>query len=653
MKRYLLIALMLGLIAGALAGDFDRTDVKFLAKTWPLSKLESVLIPREEWKPFPTVSNPGGLEAIPEEVRKAHIAWGEQALNETWDPLPATLFLEYVRIGNRSNFQRLQFGRREQLVKLVLAELFERQGRFMDQIVNGIWAVCEESFWGVPAHVRQSLGPGLPDVTEPYVDLFAAETGAMIAWIHYLLKPQLDEISPVITKRMVHEVQSRILTPYLEHDDWGYLGFEWRNRTGYYRPVNNWNPWINSNVLTCALLLETNPERRTRLVYKAMDSIDNFVAPYPADGGCDEGPSYWNRAGASLYDCLELLYSASDGKIDIFDQPLIRNMGQYIYKTFISEPYYINFADASAKMHPEPPLVFRYGKAIGDETMMRFASFVAKASDFGKGAISGSFGGLNRQLPALFTLNELLATPAEAPYIRDVWFKDLQVMAARSVANSSRGLYLAAKGGHNDESHNHNDVGHFILYYDGRPVIVDAGAQTYTRQTFSSRRYELWNNQSAFHSLPTINGEQQMPGREYAASEVRYRANETMAELSLDIAGAFPENAAVEKWVRHLRLNRGRNVELVEEFQLKEWKRPFTLHFMTPIPHSTETAGIIKLGDVVMKYDDSRFSAASEAIELNDDRMSSNWGNVLYRINLTAKSQDRSGSHRIVFEKAE
>ena len=332
----LFILLSPALFAGS--NDMSRDDCKLLAQTYPPEKLQQLILPRSDWKPFPAVSHPEGLGKIPAIVRETHIELAEQQLSEEWKHFPATVFLDYVRNGNRSRYQKLSFGRRKKLANFVLAELFERKGRFMDQIVNGIWAVCEESFWGVPAHLgSQEAGPGLPDVNDPYVDLFAAETGAMMAWIHYLLKPQLDAINPLITERMVCETRRRIIDPYLAHEDWGYMGFNWRNRTGYVEPVNNWNPWINSNVLTCALLLEDDPQKRLKLIHKCMDSIDNFLAPYPADGGCDEGPSYWNRAAGSLYDFLELLYSASDGRIDIFDQPLIKNMGSYIYKTSISQ----------------------------------------------------------------------------------------------------------------------------------------------------------------------------------------------------------------------------------------------------------------------------------------------------------------------------
>ena len=71
-------------------------------------------------------------------------------------------------------------------------------------------------------------------------------------------------------------------------------------------------------------------------------------------------------------------------------------------------------------------------------------------------------------------------------------------MTARSRAASSEGLYVAAWGGHNAQSHNHNDVGNVLVFSDGQPVFVDAGAPTYTAETFSSKRYDNWSFQSAF-----------------------------------------------------------------------------------------------------------------------------------------------------------
>ena len=110
-----------------------------------------------------------------------------------WKALLATKFLEFKRNGNRSHFESDSFGRRAMLQHLVLAECLEGKGRFVDDIVNGIWLVCEETFWGAPAHLgAQKAGVGLPDVSEPIIELFSAETAQMLAWTSYLLAPQLD-----------------------------------------------------------------------------------------------------------------------------------------------------------------------------------------------------------------------------------------------------------------------------------------------------------------------------------------------------------------------------------------------------------------------------------------------------------------------------
>jgi hypothetical protein len=653
------LGLVLSVTTAASTTSQKGTDRRLLAPTYPVSTLKQILLTREAWRPYPTAAKPEGLERVPARVRQAYIDEGVRRLEGDWAPLPASVFLEYVRTGDRSHYEALSFARRARLADLVLGELFERKGRFLDQIVNGVWAISEESFWGVPAHMGlQHAGPGLPDVSEPVVDLFAAETGALMAWTSYLLGPELDKVNPLITKRITLETERRILQPYFEREDWGYLGYTWRRRTGYVRPVNNWNPWVNSNVLTAALILEQDPDRRVALVHKVMETLDAFVEPYPADGGCDEGPSYWNRAGGSLFDVLDLLHSASAGRIDVFDTPLVRAIGRYIARTYIAGPYFIDFADASAKIDLEAPLVYRFGRAVGDQTMMGFAAYAAREQHFGEGVLPASFGVLGRVLPALFSLEALAAQTPVEPLMGDVWLPDLQVMAARSVPDRRDGFYLAAKGGHNDESHNHNDVGNFIAYYDGAPVLIDAGAQTYTAATFSSRRYELWNNQSGFHNLPTINGVMQHDGRAFEARDVKYDAAAQMARLSLDLAGAYPETAHVQSWRRTITLHRGRDVEVDEDYRLSAFTAPFTENFLTSLGAEVAAPGRVRLSDparpggrtFVLVFDASRFNPTVETIPVTDTRMHGSWGDRLVRVVLTSRTTGLSDRFAVRLE---
>ncbi len=403
----------------------------------------------------------------------------------------------------------------------------------------------------MPAHQgAQTAGPGLPDTTEPVVDLFAAETAHTLAWALYLLEDRLDTVSPLLRPRLAREIDRRVLGPYLARDDFGWMGFTPRAR----RP-NNWNPWINANVIAAALLVEPSADRRVQLVHKALQSLDRYLGPHPRDGSCDEGPAYWTRAGASLFESLELLHSASAGRIDEFANPVIGDIGRFIYRVRIAGDWFVNIGDADARVSIDRGLAFRYGAAIGDPLLQALGASGATERDVALGDRS-----IGRALFSLFGWEALAASRTlPTPLVRDTWLPDadLQMMTARDREGSAEGFFVAAWGGHNDQSHNHNDVGNALVFFDGQPVLVDAGRPTYTSQTFSSRRYEIWAMQSAFHNLPTVNGVMQAAGRAFAASNVAHTASQDSAELQLDISPAYPKAAGLTSWVRSVRPRSG------------------------------------------------------------------------------------------------
>lgn len=642
---------------------------RFLSSRYPVDFLKQSLLSKDRWQPFPTAADRDAWLALPESVRKGHIEQGELALSETWPHVPASVYLQYSQNGNRKNYEDLFFQRRAILGSLVFAECMEGQGRFIESIADAIWSICEESSWCLPAHIGdQAAGVGLPDTREPVVDLFASETAALLAWTGYLLKPELDAVSPLILERMNREIDARILTPALERDDFWWMGFS-------ERMVNNWNPWVNSNWLAVALLVDSDENRRQAAVFKILESLDRFITPYPKDGGCDEGPSYWGRAGASLFDCLELLYSATGGKLNVYNEPLIREIGRFIYRAHIAGEYYVNFADAPARMQADPGLIFRYGQRIDDLKMMRFGAWLAQESRLFDKGISVDKRGVSspgRALPNLFVLEDMAAVEPQPALLRDTWLGEIQVLAARDQEGSSQGLYLAAKGGHNGESHNHNDVGHFIVFKDGRPLLVDAGVETYTRKTFSPQRYEIWTMQSAYHALPTIAGVMQSPGQAYAARDVHCQVNEQMAKLQLDLCDAYPPEANLKRWLRTITLHRGQCVEVIEEFALDEAAperavSEITFSLITPCrvvektleQTITKEAGCLELdaaslaggrtsGAGQVFYDAGRLAVTTEEIRITDDRLSAIWGERLTRILFRMDNPPVDG--RVVFK---
>lgn len=638
-------------LLAALAPEAAAQGAPPLAALWPGPALQKVLASRGDWKPVPAIGQRAAWTDLAPALRDRLLQQGERQRASPVAALPATLFLDYARTGNRQRFESAMFGRRDRLHALVLAECVEDRGRFLDAIADTAWAIAEESSWTVPAHqgAQQAAG-GLPDTAEPIVDLFSAQTAHSLAWTLYLLGERLDRVSPLVRPRLAREIDRRVLAPYLARDDFWWMGFA--PRAG--RP-NNWNPWINSNVIAAALLVEPDAERRARIVHKTLQSLDRYLGPYPADGSCDEGPSYWGRAGASLFECLELLHSASGGRIDVFADPVVGNIGRFTYRARIAGSWVVPVGDSGARVGVDHALVHRYGAAIKDPLLAALGSSGASAE-----ALDLDDRSLGRTLFALFGWEALAAgRAAAAPLPRDVWLphEDMQLMAARDREGGADGFYVAAWGSHNDQSHNHNDVGNVIVFVDGAPVLVDAGRPVYTAQTFGSRRYEIWAMQSAFHNLPTVNGRMQQAGRAFAAREVVYSATDASAALAMDIARAYPADAGIVSWRRTVRLDRGRGVAVGDAFSLARPTADLSLSLMTPCEVSEDVPGALRLAcgrvggrpglAVTARYDARAQQARVERIALDDASLAASWGSHLNRIVLSARAPVRQGSWTI------
>jgi hypothetical protein len=601
------------------------------------------------WHPFPTIQEREEWEALPSEVRKTLLDKGEELLGHEWPALPATLFLEYARHGNRSRYQNVRYARRYNLRDLVLAECVEGEGRFLDDIVNGIWATCEESYWGVPAHLSmQEAGSGLPDVEEPTVDLFAAETVALLAWSLYLLGDTLDEVSPLVLPRIRYEATRRVLDPCLEREDFWWMAFNPGSHS-----VNNWNPWINSNWLATTLLLEDDSERQVAAVHKVLRSLDIFLGIYGEAGGCDEGPGYWGRAAASLFDCLEWLYKATNGGVNVYDEIKIKNMGRFIYQTHIHDHYFVNFADASAINHPPAGLIYRYGKRIEDDKMAGFGGWLMGQI---QGDIAKQSRSLGRLLPNLFEIPRPLDVEPTQPLPRDAWFDDIQVMVARDQGGTAEGLFVAAKGGHNSESHNHNDVGNVIVYVDGKPLIVDAGVETYRRKTFSPQRYEIWTMQSAYHTLlPTVDEVMQAPGSDFKAGDVKYEAGDDQVTYVVEVSDAYPDEAELERWQRTLTVDRGESLVIEDVYEFVSAPDTLTMSLLTPCEVEVESESVVFKPTTFGPEDVERQSAAGkltfddvlnvdvEEVPITDDRLGGVWGEHLNRVVFEIENPSRKG----------
>ena len=97
---------------------------------------------------------------------------------------------------------------------------------------------------------------------------------------------------------------------------------------------------------------------------------------------------------------------------------------------------------------------------------------------------------------------------------------------------------FAAKAGHNDEPHNHNDVGAFIIARNERQVITDPGPGRYSQQYFSKdTRYQMLECASLGHSVPYFNDGEiiQKFGKEFGSVDAKFEKG----IFSFDFAKAY------------------------------------------------------------------------------------------------------------------
>ena len=584
------------------------------------------------WRPYPPMADRRYWERVPRETREHLLARTAPASQHPWPLLTATAYARFSADGDRQAYERPYFARRDKLMAAVITAVLTG-GTSAADVTDGVWLLCEESTWCLPAHQ-----PGaLPDPDDPHVDLFAAETAALLAWTALLTGEHED--------RVRREVKSRVLDPYRLRDDWRWLGLNDREH------LNNWTTWIHANLLMASLILDDEPHITAT---RAVGALDRYLDVVPDDGGCDEGASYWWRAGASLFECLQTLTQACGNDFGAFQLPKIRAIARYPMAVHIAGDVHVNFADGGIRPPGTVPhLLYRFAERTGDAQVRQHA--LAMHREPAAGMLFGPNASLGRVLAAITDDEWAAAPPAPFPAPLQSWLPDTGVLTAREREGDTAGLFLAAKAGHNDESHNHNDVGAFIVADNGRPLLIDPGAGTYTRQTFGPDRYQIWTMQSAWHNTPAPAGHPQAAGRAHRATDVSASLSEAAAELALDLAAAYPAAAGVRSWHRTLRLDRAEAlIAIHDSWELNHHSERSVCYLISAEEPQVAGATITLPSGLEVAIDATVDGASAGGIsverrDLDDPQLRAVWGEYLYRITLAVPG--RQGSLRTLIRR--
>jgi len=531
-------------------------------------------------------------------------------------PPPALSFSayqEFFETGRRMGYEKIYFQRRARLNALA-ADALLHPDQDVARLGDLLWAVCDEYTWALPAHIhygdRHGWGP------QQTLDLFAAETAHALAEIVVGLGDRLDSR---ITERVRAEVERRVLTPLADPRPLAWEGFG-----------NNWESVCAGAAGMAALLFadDSTPEGNQRLagmLDRCGRAMDRFLDGYGDDGGCPEGVDYWVYGFGYFVYYAEALRERTGE--DLMAVEKVAEIAAFPHRAAFGDGAFVPFSDASERPWLPAGLLTRLADRFGTPSPAIIPSFHDDHCY--------RWAHLARTLSWYRPAPEAAQTPATSDFLPDLaWVVD-------------RGPFVfAAKGGHNDEPHNHVDLGHFLLHVRGDNVLTDPGAGEYTREYFSDGRYDYLHPSARGHSLPVVGGCSQLPGRERAATVLRHEVTADGVCFDLDLTAAY-EVAGLRRLVRRFRWWRAGRLELTDEITAD---RPLPLDeifISRHRPQLTEPAVATWADSVTLSTPDDIDAVTVEREEATDHHTRPD---TVYRLRVSASAPQGQSAHRFVFE---
>lgn len=527
-----------------------------------------------------------GTSDWPEERLAEFRSLGEQLLPDPIAAIPFSLYKLFDTTGERERFQEAYFARRKRLDVFAVLSLAERDARYIAALEDVIWAICDEYAWSLPAHMGgRSLQPG--EDHKAVIDLFAAETAFYLSEIIHLLEA---ELSGLVAERARKEIRTRVLEPYasLSPAAW------WETSD------MNWAAVCAGSVGMAAMYTIPDDAALNPILHRVLASMACFVDGFADDGACLEGVLYWNYGFGFYAAFAELLRQRTGGAVDLMRQDKIRRMALFQQKCYLGANTVISYSDSKDTSDYQPGLT-HYLKRVYEEVEVPGRLFEA-----------GILG--DDCFRWIHVIRNLVWYDPEAAHgglgDADYYLDQAQIVVSRCTTDAGQ-VAFSAKGGFNDEPHNHNDAGSFIYSAGGKQLLADPGAGVYSKEYFGDQRYSMIYNGSHGHSVPIVDGSYQRAGAEYKANVLHVDMTGNEIECVMDIAAAydFPKLSSL---VRHFRFDkRSGGLLLQDRFAFREQPGSYQERFVTFHEPAVVKDGVIRISgqsgvSALLRFDASR-----------------------------------------------
>ena len=412
---------------------------------------------------------------------------------------------------------------RKRQVTFLLAEAIHDAGEFLAVIESDTQQLAKVRTWIHPGNDLKKLNYELKTV-EP--DLGVVHFAANLALTDFILGPRL----PARLRALIRaEVNRRVLQPLRSRLEAGRDIYWWIN------VKHNWNAVCLSCVAHTAAALEPSAADRAWWLAFAESLVKNFRDGFADDGVCTEGVGYWSYGFMHYISLSELLRFGTGNAIDLLDEPKMRRVARFPERVELQPGVFPSFADCA--LDPKPITWARLWLDNRKGTIEHATTAAAPGTD--------PFAGMGQQSAAepllwMFRTHDPRQPlqPALAPELR-TWFENSALLVCRPGPATTRKLSATLLGGHNGVNHNHNDLGSFTVVLDGRPLVLDPGAEVYSFRTFSDKRYESQLLNSYGHPVPRVAGRLQEAGSQWCARVLTKEFTPDTDRMVLDLRGAY------------------------------------------------------------------------------------------------------------------
>ena len=234
-------------------------------------------------------------------------------------------FMLYHKTGKRTMVDEVYNPRRRRLNACALLSLiYPELEDYFSNLMNTIWAICNEYCWSLPMHTKNAD----LEYNDDYIDLSAAVTGFELSEIRYLLG---DRMSILMHNRIHNEVEKRIIRSFINHS------YNWEKLR------SNWAAVCAGNV--AGVFMYERPDLFYQIKPRIDDAMECFLSSFNKDGICREGLGYWEYGFGHFVCYAQQLYDFTEGNRNLFADERVKSIAHFATVPFLEKGLTVSFAD--------------------------------------------------------------------------------------------------------------------------------------------------------------------------------------------------------------------------------------------------------------------------------------------------------------------